>query len=428
MSVMNSTVALGAAVLVAQRWHSGRTAAAVPAGSSAGTIRRAPARSYGVAMRPFDHLRQMAHDRPHVADAATAVVVWAVALLTTTSTGDHLGDGVAVALSGIACGVLALRRRYPYPVLLISTVAAEAYLARVSGDGGTLILAAPLIALYTVADTAGRRRSLLVAGLLVLLVSTFHTVAKSGRFLGPENVALVALGGLAVAAGEASRNRRAYLAEAVLRAQERVTEERLRIARDLHDSVGHHLALINVQAGVAGHVLTGEPAPVRETLEQIRRSSRSALDELRDAVGLLRRPDEPAAPVEPAVGLAGLDELVAGFERSGLRVVCRSDGDGRPLPPATDLVAYRIVQESFTNARKHAGPVEVRLHLSHEAETLTVVVENDLDRPPAPPRPDGHGLAGMRERVAALGGELRAGPSPSGGFRVSARLPLGHPA
>ena len=373
------------------------------------------------------HLQRIAHDRPHVADGAMAVVVWLVALLTTT-TGHHLRDGVAVALAALACGVLAVRRRRPYAVLLVSTVAAEGYLARVAGGGGTLILAAPLIALYTVAESAARKRSLLVAGLLVLLIGTFHTLVKSGRWLGPENIALAALGGLAVAAGEASRNRRAYLAEALLRTQERVTEERLRIARDLHDSVGHHLALINVQAGVAGHVLTGEPAPVRETLEQIRRSSRSALDELRDAVGLLRRADEPAAPVEPAVGLAALDDLLAWFERSGLRIVCRRDSDGRLLSPATDLVAYRIVQESLTNVRKHAGPVEVRLTLRQEGETLSMVVENDGAPAPASPGPEAHGLVGMRERVAALGGTLRAGPRPAGGFRVTAELPMGRPA
>ncbi|MEU4220957.1 sensor histidine kinase [Actinoplanes sp. NPDC026623] len=375
-------------------------------------------------MRVLGHLKRMAHDRPHVADAATALVIWLVALLTTPA-GHHLRDGVALAASGVACGALALRRRWPYAVLLVSTVAAEVYLARMVAGGGTLILAAPLIALYTVAEGADRRRSLLIAGSLVLVIGAFHTLAKAGHWLGPENIALAALGGLAVAAGEASRNRRAYLAEALLRAQERVTEERLRIARDLHDSVGHHLALINVQAGVAGHVLTGEPEPVRETLEQIRRSSRSALDELRDAVGLLRRPDEPATPTEPAVGLAALDDLLADFARSGLHIVGERDGDDRALPPATDLVAYRIVQESLTNVRKHAGPVEVRLALRREHDALTVLVENDGPTVSPPPGPDAHGLLGMRERVAALGGTMHAGPRPDGGFRVAARLPAG---
>jgi signal transduction histidine kinase len=383
-------------------------------------------------MRPFDHLRRMAHNRPHAADVATAVVVWVVTLLTTTE-GTHLRDGIAIGLSAIAGGSLVLRRRWPYPMLLLSAAAAEGYLARVAGGGGTLILAAPLIALYTVAESAGRRRSLLIAGLLVLLTGGFHTLAKSGRWLGPENVALVALGALAVAAGEASRNRRAYLAEAVLRGQERVTAERLRIARDLHDSVGHHLALINVQAGVAGHVLTDQPAPVRETLEQIRRSSRSALDELRDAVGLLRRPGEPAAPVEPTVGLSTLDEMISAFEKAGLRVTVHETGRERPLPPAIDVVAYRVVQESLTNVRKHAGPVSVRLELHHYGDSFTIIVENEAAglQPSPAAQMQGltqvHGLIGMRERVTAIGGELAAGPCPAG-FRVTARLPAGSPA
>ncbi|WP_433300310.1 sensor histidine kinase [Actinoplanes sp. CA-030573] len=357
------------------------------------------------------------------ADAATAAAVLLAAVLT-TSAGHHVRDPLAGALALIACGALLVRRRWPYPALLVSTVAAEGYLARVSGDGGTLILAAPLVALYTVAETGARRRSLWVGAALVLAIGVFHTAVRSGRWLGAENIALAALGALAVAAGEAARNRRAYQAEALLREQERVTAERLRIARDLHDSVGHHLALISVQAGVAGHVLPAGAEPVRETLDQIRLSARSALDELRDAVGLLRRPGEPVAPIEPAVGLAELDELLATFERAGLRISCRRDDPGA-LPPATDVVAYRVVQESLTNVRKHAGPVAVRLLLQRRDAQLSVVVEND-----GPPAADaeGHGLAGMRERVTALGGSFAAGPRPLGGFRVSCRLPVEHPA
>lgn len=360
------------------------------------------------------HVQRIARDRPHVTDAAAALVVWLVALLTTNS-GHHLRDGFAVGLSALACGVLAVRRRWPYAVLLVSTIAAEGYLGRLAGGDGTLILAAPLIALYTVAESAPRKRSLLVAGVLVLLVGTFHTLAKSGRWLGPENIALAALGALAVAAGEAARNRRAYLAEALLRAQERVTEDRLRIARDLHDSVGHHLALINVQAGVARHVLTDAPAPVRNTLEQIRVSSRSALDELRDAVGLLRRPDDPVAPTEPATGL---DELLASFERSGLRIGFDGPGD---LPPTAGQVAYRVIQEALTNVRKHAGAAAVRVTLRRERSELVVRVTND--GPVVTAAPPGHGLTGMAERVTAVGGTLRTGPRDEGGFAVEARIP-----
>jgi signal transduction histidine kinase len=380
------------------------------------------------------HLRGVAHSRPHLADLLMALVVLLVTLLT-TSAPEHLSDGLAVLFAATACGVLLARRRWPYSTLLVSAVAAEAYLARYGGSTGTLILAAPLVALYTLAESKDRRRSLLIAGLLVLGIGAFHTLGRQGRFLGPETIALAALGGLAVAAGEAARNRRAYLAEVLLRAEDaerdreadarrRVAEERLRIARDLHDSVGHHLALINVQAGVAGHLMTGEEGPVRETFDQIRQRSRVALEELRDSVGLLRQPGEPPAPVEPTVGLAGLGELVAEFERSGLRIAGTHDGAGQALPWATDLTAYRVIQESLTNVCKHVGATDVRLTLRRDPETLTIIVENE--GPPAResgPPAGTHGIVGMRERVAAIGGTLLAGPRPAGGFRVAAVLP-----
>ncbi|MGW4948337.1 histidine kinase [Actinoplanes sp. NPDC004185] len=434
-------------------------------------------------MHVIAHLRRVAHARPHLADAAIAALVWVAALLTTAGP-HHLREFVPLLLATVACLALVVRRRWPYPVLLVSTVAAELFLAHQPGTGDTLILAAPLVALYTVAESSDRRRSLLVGGLLVLALGAFHTVGAPARWLGPENVALAALGGLAVAAGAASRNRRAYLAEVLLRAEDaerdreaetrrRLTEERLRIARDLHDSVGHHLALINVQAGVARHVLTGQPAPVRETFDQIRQGSRAALDELRDTVGLLRRPEDVSAPVEPTVGLAALDDLLSSFTRSGLRITCDRHGDTTRLSWAADVTAYRVVQESLTNVCKHAGPVEVRLSLRRERETLTVTVDNDGPTVSGPantgpaatgpavtgptvtgpavtgpavagptvtgpavtgpavtgPAAGVHGIIGMRERVAALGGTLLAGPRATGdGFRVTAVLPAGHPA
>ena len=386
-------------------------------------------------MPVLGHLRCAAHHRPHLADLTIAVVVLLVLLLTTAAPGDKL-DVPALLLAAGASAALLLRRRWPWTTLLLSTVAAEVFLGRYPGDDGMLILTAPVIALYTLAETQDRRRSLLVAGALVLGTGALHTFARADRWLGPENIALVALGGLAVAAGEAARNRRAYLAEVVLRAADaerdreaearrRVTEERLRIARDLHDSVGHQLALINVQAGVAGYVLTDQPEPVRETLDRIRRGSRDALAELRDTVGLLRRPGDPAAPVEPVVGLAGLDDLLAAFARAGLRISRCAETTPDRLPRATDLTAYRVIQESLTNVCKHVGATDVTLSLRRADAAVTIVVENDGPPVRPGPPPGAHGLIGMRERVAAIGGELCAGPRPAGGFRVAAVLPAG---
>ena len=381
------------------------------------------AHAYRVSMRVISHLRSMAHRRPHMADLAIALIVFVVALLTTA----RPQDPVSLLSGAVAAGALLGRRRWPYPTLLVSAVAAELYLAHFGSRIGTLILAAPVIALYTLAETSGRRRGFLIAsGAVVLAVGVLHTVRGPAKILGPENIALVALGGLAVAAGEASRNRRAYLAEVTRRAQDaerdreadarrRLAEERLRIARDLHDSVGHHLALINVQAGVAVHVMPDQPT-ARETLNQIREGSRAALAELRDTVGLLREP----APLAPTVGLAALDDLLSSVLPSGLRITVASQLS-HPVPWASDVAAYRIVQEALTNVCKHTGPTDVLVSLRSSPDGLTVVVSND--GPAVTVAERGHGIMGMRERVEALGGTLHAGPRPTGGFRVSAVLP-----
>ena len=391
--------------------------------------------AYRERMRALGRLHRAARHHPHVADVAMAAIVFAATLLMTTGQAPREGisRGAATLVAAVACGALALRRLHPFTVLLVSLIAAEIYLALYRGRVGTLVLAAPLIALYTVADTTGRRRSLMIGGLAVLALGGFHTLGRPASWLGPENVALAALGGLAVAAGSASRSRRAYLAEVEERARraedERaaearrlLTEERLRIARDLHDSVGHHLALINVQAGVAAHVLDQQPVKVREALGHIRQGSRAALDELRDTIGLLRQPGDSLAPTEPAVGLTGLDDLVASFRRSGLRIDHQVEGASRPLPLAVDLAAYRIIQESLTNACKHAAGGTVRLALRYGSGAVHLTVDNDGPAV-APPPAGSHGILGMRERVAAIGGELHAGPRSAGGFRVTATLP-----
>jgi signal transduction histidine kinase len=365
-----------------------------------------------------------------------AAVLLAVILVTTAAgPGATWGrpDGAAVVVAAVACGALVLRHRFPFLVLAVSAIAAEGYLAHFHGHEGSLVLAAPLIALYTVADSGSRRRALTIGALAVFALAGVHALVKPSFWLGAENLALAALGALAVAAGDASRSRRAYTREVEERARRaeqgreqearrRVTEERLRIARDLHDVLGHQLALINVQAAVADHVLDGQPAQTRQALGHIRRASKAALDELRDTIGLLREPGEPAAPTEPTLGLATLDELVASFRRSGLRVVLDVEGDVRALAPVPDLTAYRVVQESLTNVCKHADGAAVRLRLAYGSSAVRIVVHDD--GPGAAEGGTGHGLVGMRERVAAAGGTLSCGPGDGGGFRVVATLPL----
>jgi signal transduction histidine kinase len=311
------------------------------------------------------------------------------------------------------------------------------------GDHGEMVLAAPLIALYTVAESSSRRRALFIGCLAVLALGGIHILIKPSSSLGSYDLALAALGGLAIAAGDASRSRRAYVIEARARAQQaeadreaeaarRVTEERLRIARELHDVIGHHLALIYVQSGVATHVLTDPPARAREALDHIHAASKAALGELGETIGLLRQPGEQTAPTEPNIGLAGVDDLLAEFRRSGLIITAHVDGPARPVAVAADLTAYRVIQESLTNVSKHAGPTTVEVRLSYQPDRLRVVIDNSSTRDAqhriatgtVGDNGSGHGLVGMRERVTALGGTLHAGRRPDGGYRVTATLPL----
>jgi signal transduction histidine kinase len=388
--------------------------------------------------RGFGQLRHAVRHHPHLADFAMALIVYAATLITTvTGPPPWRGqlDAAALLTAGVACGALVVRRRWPFPVLLVSATAAEVYLALHKGHEGTLVLAAPLIALYTVADSANRRHALTIGGIAVLGLGLLHVLIKPESWAGAENVALAALGGLAVAAGDASRNRRAYLAEVEERARraehdreeqarQRVTEERLRIARDLHDALGHQLALINVQAGVTAYVAGDQPAPVLQALTSIRQASRTALLELRDTIGLLREPGEPAAPTEPAIGLAGLAGLVASFRGCGVDITIDVCGAVRELAPAADRAAYRVVQESLTNVCKHAAPATARLRLEYQPTELRITVDDDGMRRRTPATGLTHGITGMRERAVAVGGSLRAGPRPGGGFRVRATLPV----
>jgi len=384
-------------------------------------------------------LHALRHGHRHT-DPAVAAILLAVVLVTTVTDVAPSGPGPGLAeavAAAVACGSLVLRRRHPLLVLGVSTVAAEVYLALLKGEGGDLVLAAPLIALYTLAERSGRRPAIVIGGALVFVLGAVHVVIKPASWIGSENLALAALGALAVALGEASRTRRAYLAEVEERAQRaerdrelearaRVTEERLRLARELHDAVGHQLALVSVQAGVADHVLESSPDAAREALRHVRAASRDALAELHATVGLLRAEDPDAAsPPAPTVGLDALPALVAGLAGSGLEIEQHLEGEVRPLPPAIDLTAYRVIQEGLTNASRHGSGARVVLRVDHRPGELDIVVENAV-RSGATARSgrEGHGLTGMRERVTALGGTLEAGPDLRGSYRLAVVIPL----
>ncbi len=193
--------------------------------------------------------------------------------------------------------------------------------------------------------------------------------------------------------------------------------------------VAHHIALVNVQAGVAAHVMDKRPDQAKEALAHVRTASRSALDELRATVGLLRQSGDPEAPTEPAPGLDRLDELVATFRHAGLHVEVARTDQGTDLPTAVDLAAYRIIQEALTNVQKHAGTrARAEVSVVRVGPDIEITVLDDgaggSTAETAAPPGGGHGLLGMRERVAAVRGTLTTGPRYGGGFRVHAILPV----
>jgi signal transduction histidine kinase len=250
-----------------------------------------------------------------------------------------------------------------------------------------------------------------------------------------ENVATITWFLLPIAIGDSVRSRRAVLAglrERALRAEltreeeatRRVEEERLRIARELHDVVAHELTLINAQAGVGLHLLGDKPEIAGDVLATVRAKSREALDELRQIVGLLA-PRGEAASREPLPHLDRLPQLVASFEQIGLGVDVVQEGS-RPVPQGVSLVAYRVVQEALINAHKHAGMVRTSVRVVVGTDALRVEVENAAPSIPTADGGDGsrRGLLNLSERVSAVGGTFRAEPTSSGGFRVDARLPL----
>jgi signal transduction histidine kinase len=375
---------------------------------------------------------------PYVLDAAVAASLFAASVtepLLGPLAAERLTAG-EIAFSAVVCAAVALRRRWPLPVLAVCSVGTA--LSIVFGVASNPSTLAVVIAVYTVAEATDRLTAIAAGTFTALILVAAAIWSSRGSWLGSEKVVLALWVGMATAVGDAVRSRRNYVTaveERARRAEQnreeetrrQVAEDRLRIARDLHDVMAHHIALINVQAGVAGHVLRSNPTAAEEALGHVRRAGRTVLDELGTVLGVLRQTDdEPTAPTEPAPTLGRLQELVGSFHDAGLAVSWRLSGQTYPLPAAVDLAAYRLLQESLTNVHKHGGAA-ARIRLTYRPGELVIEVEND----PAPGRPPalaaagtGHGLLGMRERVTAIGGTMHAGPRLDGGFRVRAVLPV----
>jgi signal transduction histidine kinase len=329
-------------------------------------------------------------------------------------------DGWCYALIGIAALGLVVRRRRPLVTLAVTTPAVAGYL--VLGYPYGPILVTYLVAVYSVAAYLPiRRAALATAGsLVVLLTHVFVSVGPPPGLIGLLPAATI--GVVPFALGATVRINRESAARARTEQVRRLADdERLRIAQEVHDVVGHGLAAINLQAEVALHLLAKRPEQAETALAAISRTSKEALDELRVTLAVVRRDDRSPTP-----GLSRVEDLRARSAAAGLPITVEVTGPVRDLPAAVDLAAYRVVQESLTNVLRHAGAATTVVRISYLPAEVTVEV---TDTGPAGPGPGaagpgaGHGLAGMRERVTALGGQLEAGPRAGGGFRVYARLP-----
>ena len=367
-----------------------------------------------------------------VADGALAAVLAGVLPVASYFAARHQAghrplDAWAIALVIASAAALALRRRYPVAVVALVFGTTLAYFVLGYAEGPIWLA---LITAYYSAVTGDRRLAAGIAAVAGFAIFPWLDYVLRSR-PAPN---LTDLAGLAawllvvLGAGEAVRIRRIRAtAAALIRAEEarrRAGEERLRMARELHDSLGHYLSLISVQSGVALNLNPQLPEQARAALAAVRQASKDALGELRSALAILRQ-DGEAAPRSPASGLARLGELVSQASVPGLKVRAETKGKARPLPFGVDTAGYRIVQEALTNARRHAGPATATVRVTYGEEDLTVQVDDDGRGPAARPAPAaGNGIAGMRERVSALGGELFAGPRPGGGFRVRAGLPV----
>jgi signal transduction histidine kinase len=320
-------------------------------------------------------------------------------------------DVLAYLMGFAVAGLLAARRQWPLGVLIGTVGLLWLYY---SLDYPAFSPAVPLAVAAYFASLAGhiRAAAAVVAG-MILVGAGWQLVGESESLWSILGTQTLADGGLLAAVlllGELVRNRRAWAEEV---AERRVQEERLRIARELHDVMAHTVAALNVQAGVAADVIDDSPAEAKAALRTIREQSRAAIGELKAAVGVLRD--------SPAPGLDGLDALTRMASGAGVETAVAVAGPVRPLPGTVDLTAYRIVQESLTNVVRHAQARTASVVVRYEPDTLVLEIRDDGRGGGV--NGSGHGLVGMRERATAVGGTLEAGPLPGGGFRVYAELP-----
>jgi len=385
--------------------------------------------------------QRLRHPDPWVIDGGTALVLLGLMIGMLASqpvkAGQHATTPAAYLLAVLLTAPFLTHRKFPRTSLAICLAALIVYaLGRFTAYPGL-----PIFALtFGITLHSSRRLALVTviaaaAAMTVALSLQAPSVRSTGTWISTELAIVVAW-----LAAENLRNRRARWAELHARAErlerEReaearraVTEERLRIARELHDVVAHSMSVIAVQSAVGNHVMDAQPEEARHALAAIEATSRSALTEMRRLLGVLRQDGEPAGSLVPAPGLADLAPLAAQVQKAGLSVWIHVEGERGQVPPGVDLSAYRIVQEALTNVIKHAGSSTASVTVCYGPGSVMLEITDDgPGTPRAGTRPatpsTGHGIIGMRERVAVFGGEFAAGPRADGGFRVFARLPI----
>ena len=393
--------------------------------------------------RSFGELIGWVRARPFAADTLLAVGTLGAAIIVWAASPPIAKPGPfgsTLLWTALAVMPVALRRRWPWLAVLLCVGAnlAAPLVDKASGAEGLGLM----IVAYTVAASWPVLRALL--GTAVLWVPPMALVVGWPELLpGVEQVGpmyVVTVNGLLALVvffiGRTVYTRRRYVtalegraeaAEANQRAlaAQAVGDERRRIARELHDVVAHHVSVMGVLATGARRTGRRDPAAADGALASIEETGRSAMRELRRLLDVLRTEEEPAE-LAPQPGIAGVHALVEQIRDTGLPVSLRIDGEPPDLDPGVALAVYRIVQEALTNTIKHAGPARAEVRLSCDPHALAIEVTDDGRGPVRPPDGVGHGLVGIRERVALYGGELRTGPRLGGGYRVYAKIPVDH--
>lgn len=380
-----------------------------------------------------------------VGDTVIALLVIGPALVVWDD--GHRGpfSPAALALAITAAAVLPLRRRWPFAVL--GATVALFVVSAVLGDLSPASSLPVAVAVFGMVTRVRRRTSAITTAATIVVLMTAALLSQPTGVLDPRVIQLAAVIGFAAAAADATRSRRAYIAaitERALRAEQtresearrRVAEERLRIARDLHDVVAHQIAVINLHAGVASAAVRSRPGEAEQSLATIRSAARTVLGEIGDLLAMLRGgPEHSGEPaLAPLGGMDRLGELLDHFRQTGLDVTRRTVGTAVELPSMTDLVAHRVIQEALTNAHKHGAGHRAHLLIRYSEDGVTITVSNPVGPGQGEPGQGGpgqggpgqtgHGLLGIAERVESVRGTVQHSPAGASPFRLEVWLPI----